>query len=281
MMSDKVTYLRWLVDLVAPWFRVSMGKKGVLQTDQSPLPSADLAPWVFSTGPLLDISWWAAVVLVCPACIEIIYWIIESAENCRTYISAEFHHTMHQPFILPQAFGENCWVQRLIELLISYGSTASWSARCVSLGQGTWRFHLWPVIPDLLHASSKAAEEGGIERRIFLCLEMFFFFLFLLPSGKPTKKYGKPPFLMDKSTILTGPFSSSQTVNVITRGYTPHKNDRNLGILPTFSDTPRFVCDGTWWGLGLHHESQVDMWSNTLHKIKRPCGVTKKILKFV
>ena len=33
--------------------------------------------------------------------------------------------------------------------------------RCVSLGQGTWQFHLRPVVPDLLHASSKAPEEGG------------------------------------------------------------------------------------------------------------------------
>jgi hypothetical protein len=39
-----------------------------------------------------------------------------------------------------------------------------------------------------------------------------------LPSGKHTKNYGKSPYWMGKSTISTGPFSMSQTVN-ITRGY--------------------------------------------------------------
>ena len=38
-----------------------------------------------------------------------------------------------------------------------------------------------------------------------------------IPSDKHTKNYGKSPFLMGKSTTSTGPFSSSQTVNVYPR----------------------------------------------------------------
>ena len=39
-----------------------------------------------------------------------------------------------------------------------------------------------------------------------------------LPSGKRLHNYGKSPFFMGKSTISTGPFSSSQTVNVYQAG---------------------------------------------------------------
>ena len=42
---------------------------------------------------------------------------------------------------------------------------------------------------------------------------------FIFSSGKHTKNYGKSQFFMDKSTISTGPFSSSQTVNVYQRLY--------------------------------------------------------------
>ena len=46
--------------------------------------------------------------------------------------------------------------------------------------------------------------------------------LWLLPSGKHTKNYGKSPFFIGKSTISTGPFSSWQTVFIITRGFYGH-----------------------------------------------------------
>jgi len=35
-----------------------------------------------------------------------------------------------------------------------------------------------------------------------------------MPSGKHRKNYAKSPFLMGKSSISTGPFSSSQTVSL-------------------------------------------------------------------
>ena len=39
-----------------------------------------------------------------------------------------------------------------------------------------------------------------------------------LPSGKHTKNCGQSPFLMGKSTISTGPCSSSQIVLSFTKG---------------------------------------------------------------
>jgi hypothetical protein len=59
----------------------------------------------------------------------------------------------------------------------------------------------------------------------------------VLPSGKRLHNYGKSPFLMGKSTISTGPFSSSQTVTNYQRVPFPI-----ISLLFTY-DFPKFTQD--------------------------------------
>ena len=79
----------------------------------------------------------------------------------------------------------------------------------------------------------------------------------LAPSGKHTKNYGKSQFFMGKLTISTGPFSMSQTANVITGQTDLHglismgfKMDPNMGNFIGFSGPQK--CDSTVNGLNVY-----------------------------